>query len=121
MNMNDAAATWTWSNFTWSSSSAAGTISWRIYYNDTTGNTNGTDILTFFVCGAPASGDFIIPSGYTCTCDSKIWNYQGDLYVYGILDMRGTCNITFTGTNRNVYVYSGGNIYIKDTAGFNKP
>ena len=49
MNMNDAVNTWTWSNFTWSNASVAeGTIvGWKIYYNDTSNNTNGTDINTF--------------------------------------------------------------------------
>lgn len=51
MDMNDSVATWTWSNFTWSNSSITeGTIvGWRIYYNDTSGNENVTDIQTFLV------------------------------------------------------------------------
>jgi len=42
---------WQWSNFTWSNSSVAGgtTVGWRIYYNDTSGNNNGTDIMTFTI------------------------------------------------------------------------
>lgn len=38
-----------WTNFTWSNASLnAGTaVGWRIWYNDTAGNVNGTDILTF--------------------------------------------------------------------------
>jgi hypothetical protein len=51
MNMNNVANTWTWSNFTWSNSSVGGignvTVGWRIYYNDTSGNENATDIRTF--------------------------------------------------------------------------
>jgi len=49
--MNNVAETWTWSNFTWSNSSITGgtTIAWRIYYNDTSGNVNKTDIMTFTV------------------------------------------------------------------------
>ena len=51
VNMNNIADTWTWSNFTWSNNSiTAGTaIAWRIYYNDTSGNENKTDIMTYTV------------------------------------------------------------------------
>jgi len=44
---------WTWSNFTWQNASITlGTkVSWRIYYNDTLGNENVTDIMTFTVGG----------------------------------------------------------------------
>jgi len=50
-DMNDASATWTWSNFTWSNSSltANTTVAWKIYYNDTSGNENVTDVNTFTV------------------------------------------------------------------------
>ena len=50
-DMNDTAATWTWSNFTWSNSSltANTTVAWKIYYNDTDGNENVTDVNTFTV------------------------------------------------------------------------
>ena len=42
-----------WSNFTWSNSSIAlGTlVSWRIYANDTTGNTNYTGLISFRIWG----------------------------------------------------------------------
>ena len=42
---------WQWSNFTWSNSSVAQetTVGWRIYYNDTSGNENVTDIQTFLI------------------------------------------------------------------------
>jgi len=51
LDMNNVADAWTWSNFTWSNSSITGgtTIGWRIYYNDTSGNVNKTDIMTFTV------------------------------------------------------------------------
>jgi hypothetical protein len=43
----------TWSNFSWSNSSmAAGSvIAWRIFVNDTSGNTNSTPLLTFTIDG----------------------------------------------------------------------
>jgi hypothetical protein len=48
MDMNDVSNTWTWSNFTWQNSSiTSGTIAWRIYYNDSYGNSNATDVMTF--------------------------------------------------------------------------
>jgi len=57
MNMSDVADTWTWSNFSWSNSSitAGTTIAWRIYYNDTSGNENVTDIMSFTVKAADGS------------------------------------------------------------------
>lgn|GEM_PF-6982204 len=49
IDTNDAADSWTWSNFTWSNPSIApgNTIQWEIYYNDTNGNVNGTGIGSF--------------------------------------------------------------------------
>ncbi|MCK4491203.1 MAG: hypothetical protein KAU03_01165, partial [Candidatus Altiarchaeales archaeon] len=55
-----------WSNFTWSNSSTApGTkVAWRIYANDTTGNTNHTDVMSFTVWGwAEISSSHLNPSG----------------------------------------------------------
>ncbi len=55
IDMQDASQTWTWSNFTWTNNSVAeGTIvGWRIYYNDTNGNENVTNINTFSINIAP--------------------------------------------------------------------
>ncbi len=53
--------TWNWSNFTWWNESILGDsyVGWRIWYNDTAGNWNGTDIQSFRVVDwgsyAPAS------------------------------------------------------------------
>jgi hypothetical protein len=51
LDMNDAFNTWTWSNFTWQNSSVAeGTVvGWKIYYNDTSNNTNATDVAAFTI------------------------------------------------------------------------
>ncbi|NIO36165.1 hypothetical protein GTO27_00515 [Candidatus Bathyarchaeota archaeon] len=51
IDMGAANDTWIWSNFTWSNSSVPfGTaVAWRIYYSDTSGNVNATDIETFSV------------------------------------------------------------------------
>jgi len=47
INMQDATA-WKWSNFTWSGI-GNGVVAWKIYYNDTSGNENATNIMTFNV------------------------------------------------------------------------
>ena len=40
--------TWLWSNFTWHNASVTDkTVSWKIYYVDTVGNTTCTDVMTF--------------------------------------------------------------------------
>lgn len=49
LSMNDAANEWVWSNFTWQNGSVSGVIGWRVYYNDTAGNENVTDIQSFTV------------------------------------------------------------------------
>lgn len=51
LDMNDVADAWAWSNFTWCNTSipTGTTVQWRIYYNDTYGNVNGTGIHSFTV------------------------------------------------------------------------
>jgi hypothetical protein len=50
IDMEDASATWEWSNFTWQNSSVEDTVvGWRIYYDDVAGNENRTDVVTFDV------------------------------------------------------------------------
>ncbi len=49
IDMSDAEATWTWSNFTWDNSSFYGTLGFQIWYNDTAGNYNVTDVFTVTV------------------------------------------------------------------------
>jgi hypothetical protein len=55
MYLGDVRETWKWSNFTWSNVSVADgtTVAWRIWYNDSEGNVNVTDILTFTVILVP--------------------------------------------------------------------
>jgi len=43
----------TWSNFTWSNSSVYSGIKWRIWANDTLGNINVTDYMTFIINATP--------------------------------------------------------------------
>jgi len=51
LEMHDVAHSWTWSNFTWSSSGVppGTTIQWMIYFVDTEGNVNSTAIHSFAV------------------------------------------------------------------------
>jgi parallel beta-helix repeat protein len=44
-------AEWQWSNYTWRNPDipADTLVGWKIYYNDTNGNTIGTDVMNFFV------------------------------------------------------------------------
>ena len=75
MNMNDAVNTWTWSNFTWQNASiVSGTIvGWRIYYNDTSNNTNVTNVMTFCVGTCVTVADTTPPT-YT-SFGSNVTNY----------------------------------------------
>jgi hypothetical protein len=97
------------------------------YKGNTSGNANYTANstgITYYInviCKPPLSGDWTVPAGSVCTCDSEIWNVVGDAYIYGTLKLINSCNITFTLVNRNIYVYSGGNIQISPSSGFNKP
>jgi hypothetical protein len=50
IDMGDTSKSWVWSNFTWQNSSLEDMIvGWRIYYNDSFGNENMTDIMTFAI------------------------------------------------------------------------
>jgi hypothetical protein len=64
---------WQWSNFTWSNSSINNQrIGWRIYYNDTSGNQNGTDIQTFDVGSIPKYSNN--KSSIATTCSNSQFN-----------------------------------------------
>lgn len=80
LDMSDAAATWTWSNFTWSNSSVSGgsTIKWKITYNDTTNNQNTTGIMYFdvnAVDSTPPTLDFVSPTQDNATDNSTYYFY----------------------------------------------
>lgn len=84
IDMNNAASTWTWSNFTWSNSSVStGTVvAWKVYYNDTTGNENVTSEQTFTV-------DYY-PNFYSITEPTDPTTYNPDnIYQFNV-----TVNIT---------------------------
>jgi len=45
---------WVWSNFTWQNASVtSGVVSWKIFYEDGSGNVNGTGIQSFTVVARP--------------------------------------------------------------------
>jgi len=74
MDENDI---WQWSNFTWQnlSISAGTTVDWRIYYRDTSGNVNCTDIMSFRI-NQPPEADADGP--YTgVECSEIIFNASG--------------------------------------------
>ncbi|MCK4635108.1 MAG: hypothetical protein KAT37_04500, partial [Candidatus Aenigmarchaeota archaeon] len=50
-DMGDVVDTWTWSNFTWKNSSLSlgTTVTWKIYYNDTSGNWNVSENYSFTI------------------------------------------------------------------------
>lgn len=104
IDMYDVAQSWTWSNFTWSSTSmtAGTTVLWTIYYNDTEGNTVGTGIRSFIlvapeddyvdqlsnVDGIPDKGvhsDFTAEKSFDGYYDNLIEQRSGG---FGIMDYR---------------------------------
>jgi hypothetical protein len=71
-------------------------------------------------CEPPTSGNWTIPSGIDCSCNST-WTPAENLHVYGALSMLSNCNIIFTPSGKSIYVYPSGTIYQYPGAGFNKP
>ncbi len=68
---------WTWSNFTWKNSSVAAVknVAWKIWYNDTYGQLNSTDVAVFLVEGVPYVGYVNITPASPTAADSL------DLYL----------------------------------------
>jgi hypothetical protein len=102
INMGDASETWKWSNFTWQNSSVEDTVvGWRIYYNDTSGNENKTDVLTFDVTLVNIT--FNITSGedgsqltnVNIYCNDS-WNVSGVSSPYSNGFVPGVYSCTFT-------------------------
>ncbi|MDY6789517.1 MAG: hypothetical protein SVV03_06175, partial [Candidatus Nanohaloarchaea archaeon] len=56
---------WEWSNFTWNNDSVTGTIGWKVWYNDTLGHWNSTDISSFLVDGDSPDITVFSPSNST--------------------------------------------------------
>lgn len=66
---------WVWSNYTWSNSSiVSSTIGWRIWYNDTTGYANKTDILTFTTNNPPQYSSIVVsPTSPVLYGNNSFW------------------------------------------------
>ncbi len=112
-------STGNWSNFTWSNSSASGIIGWRIWANDTQGNWNSTNIMTFNVTvpditpptvtqNSPANnavdGDGSVL--FNCSATDNIALANISLYINSVLNqtniVTGTSNsTTFSKTMTN--------------------
>jgi len=71
-------------------------------------------------CSPPGSGDWTCSS--SCSFVDESLSVAGNLYVQNgcTLELNGTTNVAFSGANRYVYIYSGGEIWLRGTAGFNK-
>jgi len=97
MNLTKIANTWLWSNFTWRNSSVANNsvVGWRIYYNDTYGNVNATDKMTFTV-GGPVVSDNSTPT-YTNNNSSLVATYTPTAY--------SNFSITWNDNSGNVNAY----------------
>jgi hypothetical protein len=90
---------WQWSNFTWQNPAILGgtTVGWRIYYSDTDGNINYTDILSFSV-----TDEELPPHTIYVDDDASAEWYNADDHVRTIGE--GVNNVTEGGT---VFLYSG--------------
>jgi hypothetical protein len=71
------------------------------------------------VCVPPASGDWTITAGTTCTCNAEAWRIPANVHVYGTLDMQYNCTLVFDNATSKIYVYSGGKVYVGTGSSFN--
>lgn len=101
MDMGDVANEWLWSNFTWQNSSITTTkiIGWRIYYNDTSGNENVTDIKTFIV--DTTGPEFSNPQTYpeSPATYSQDQSYQFNITVTDDVSSVSSVILEFNNTN----------------------
>jgi outer membrane protein assembly factor BamB len=88
----------TLANFSWSNSSipAGRIIGWRIYANDTSGNTNTTEIMTFAVNA------------------SEVWRHATLGFIYsspavGDVNNDGNIDVVFASYDKNLYALTGYN------------
>jgi cytochrome c biogenesis protein CcdA len=124
---------WIWSIFTWKNSSILDdmTVAWRIYYNDTYGNSVATDDMTFRVVAEDAipplwrnqdqSKDAILGTeevmlyaqgldqvgldhAWLATNETGTWQNKTSLALNSLSDSSTAKNVTFTG-NQNELVW----------------
>ena len=119
-------ATPSWSNITKTISSDYGcTMRWCFYANDSAGNMNSAlcdNPFTYIAeCNPPDTGNWFINS--TCSIADKIYTVPANVTIEsnGVLELNGTTNLTFDQTNQHIFVYSGGEIFVSPTSGFNLP
>ena len=108
MNMTKD-SNWQWSNFTWSNSSVAQgtTVGWKIYYNDTSGNENVTDVNTFRIIDTVAP-TITIQSPLNATYNSSSQSYN--IWANVTLNKAGSwCGVSLDGAANNSLSNSTGN------------
>ncbi len=99
------------------------------YYYNITCNATGFENLTatdyviitlLSACNPPGEGDWFVNE--TCNLYDEDYMVNGNLTIEsnGFLNMTGNTNITFNGTSRYIFVRTGGEINMYDSAGFNK-
>ena len=110
MNLNGAGGQWVWTNFTWQNQAIpqGRRIGWRIFYNDTSGNWNRTNIMSFDILNNPVLTDYTSKIGYTgdsFTFNASMVDDQGiaAAYVEYWYGSGQHTNLTMTHTNGNFY------------------
>ncbi len=108
MNMGGIANQWAWSNFTWQNPAIPQerTIGWRIYYIDSIGNINATDIMSFTILSNPVITDYTSTAAYTgagFTFNASVVDDDGVNSVYAEYwyDGGGHTNLTMNPTGVN--------------------
>ncbi|MBI4173591.1 MAG: LamG domain-containing protein, partial [Candidatus Aenigmarchaeota archaeon] len=82
--------TFTWSNFTWQNASTKGTLYWQIFYNDTSGNANGTGLQTLTVLPIYLDTNLTGPPANTTVTQNRTFRVNAS-----VVCRRGDCgNVT---------------------------
>jgi subtilisin family serine protease len=106
---------WQWSNFTWQNPTIPnGTrVSWKIYYRDTCGNTNCTDIMSFFIGEQPEidpDRSFVTLTNenmpFLVTCPA----HDGPVYQHVKVTCRDASGNTIPGIPASAFTFTLGNV-----------
>lgn len=121
IDMGDAEDTWVPSNFTWQNSSVTEgtTVGWKIWYNDTSGNWNCTDVRTLIVQAATPSATSRWNNKTNNDLLTLSINVSEEIEFGIVYDQTGNITWNATGyTNRsNLTVLSGNQTYNWSTSG----
>lgn len=99
-NLFNAQSEWRWSNFTWSNDyNITGTVAWRIYYEDASGNVNATPEQTFAVLAPPVVQD----GSLTVSLVSPTGNDEWTQNEYSTFIVNVSCSGGFCG-NATAYL-----------------